>query len=195
MERNRQQFYSDVARAVQDILRTNPKQFYVTRTGNNVILQQARSSGTASGGSTSCPFDAAIVGDFFRFTRPGDLSPVGLATNFFDGNEFFSGEITADVMFVVGKGSTNGIVPTSWTIELRTDPAAPIPATPETAPAEFEFNMYAILGRTNLYRVIDCGNLKVSAVEYMKVDNPEPVCGADPKLTFFTWEVETVAGD
>lgn len=169
-------------------MKFNPRDFSVTGAGARNLNVELRNAG-ARGSVQSCPFAATANGSTFKFVRPGSLNPVGMPTNMFDGSDIFSATITDDIIFLVGKVSTNGIVPTSWELELRTTPAEPTAATPNVLPSYFEFDMFAVLGRQTVMRIIDCGNLTALPVEYLVTDNPEPGCGVNPTVTHYSWEV------
>lgn len=178
--------------AVMRVIQFNKGDFAVSRAGSRNINVSLLNSRRGSSSLSSCPFQSTVTGDTFSITRPGYLNPVGMPINLFDGSALYSAVIPSEVSFLVGKVSTNGIVPTSWEIELRSDPAEPTEATPETAPSYFEFDMYVVMGNgTAIKRVIECGNLSAQVVEVLSTSNPDPTCGVNPLIKHYTWEVVT----
>jgi hypothetical protein len=184
-----QQLVNAVIRAIK----FNKGDFAVSGAGSrnlNVSLLRGRTSGVAA---TSCPFAATITPDgFLRMLRPGKLEPAGMPTNMFDGTSMFSGELTSDIMFLVGVGATNGVAVTSWELQLRTTPAEPQVPTEGTAPSTFEFDIYAALNMATLVRVIDCGNVAAAPAVFLTTDNPAPGCGINPLVNHYVWELTTV---
>lgn len=171
-------------------LRFVSRDFNVSAAGANNLNIEARGRRSSSAVPANCPFKASVSGSKLIMVTPGYLMPVGMPSNMFIGDSIFSADITAETMFLVGKVNTNGITPTSWEMELRESPAAPITATPETAPPYFEFDMYVTMGNgASLARIIDCGNLVAEPKEYIQTSQPDPGCGVNPMITHYTWLV------
>lgn len=176
--------------------RIEPGQGYTfSRDASGTLLDIATSGGR--GRATSCPFTFQVVeGEtpgnvFFRLRKFGSIDPVGLATNTFDtGDPWESAEFAdSDTKWVRAHVMTDGLVPTSWEIEISDDPSPPIGVAEGTAPAEFWIDL-AVYYNGTYERLVSCGHLHVEPLLSVVTDKALPECAESPTVNHYTWKVE-----